>query len=134
MINGGSFLFDKKNMYMHMHQQFYFFFTLSVVCYCSVGYRSSAVAQKLFSQHKRNTVASSMDTQEDRERNEHCHGGEKHKEASVKLDIYNLEGGIFQWACEQREIVNERGEKVNTVHPYSAFWGKLLPAQLRHKF
>lgn len=107
--------------------------SLSVVCYCSVGYRSSAVAQKLFSQHKRRTncKGSSVDTEQDGETNGH---EEEHKEEASKLDIYNLEGGIFQWACEQREIVNERGERVNTVHQYSAFWGKLLPAQLRHKF
>lgn len=49
------------------------------------------------------------------------------------LDIYNLEGGVFQWACEGRELTNERGECVSTVHPYSSLWGKLLPSDLRHK-
>lgn len=87
------------------------------------------VAQKLFSRHKKRAAGSSADVQQSKTAAE-----ELSRTDANKLDIYNLEGGIFQWACEQREIVNERGERVNSVHPYSSFWGKLLPAQLRHKF
>ena len=88
------------------------------------------VAQKLFSQHKKRAGAStSVDVSESRAEHERANETD-----ARKLDIYNLEGGIFQWACEEREIVNRVGEKVNTVHPYSSVWGKLLPAQLRHKF
>ena len=49
------------------------------------------------------------------------------------LEVYNLEGGVFQWACEGRGMVNSTGEKVTTVHPYSMLWGKLLPYNLRHQ-
>ena len=114
-----------------------YFFYFSVVCYCSVGYRSSLVAQKLFSQYKKKTASeTSGDAQQrssDSDTKELADGEGMDKTGVNKLDIYNLEGGIFQWACEQREIVNNKREKVNTVHPYSSFWGKLLPTQLRHK-
>lgn len=86
--------------------------TFTVVCYCSVGYRSSNVAQKLLRAHK--------------------HSGGEGKGAEP-LRIYNLEGGMFQWACEGRGLTNEAGEKVPVVHPYSTFWGMLLPNNLRHK-
>ena len=95
------------------------------------------VAQKLFGQHKKKAASeTSVDVQQssDSDNKETAGAGEGMGKTDVsKLDIYNLEGGIFQWACEQREIVNNIGEKVNTVHPYSSLWGKLLPAQLRHK-
>ncbi len=84
--------------------------TPSVVCYCSVGYRSSNVAKTLFSKHKQSTGSS-----------------------DEILDVYNLEGGLFQWANERRGIVNNSGDKVATVHPYSLFWGKLLNYDLRHE-
>ena len=93
-----------------------------VVCYCSVGYRSSSFAQKLFSNHRKSIRPS-----------EHEDAHSRSSEQKDDLDIYNLDGGVFQWACEGREIVNEAGEKASTVHPYSSFWGRLLPAKLRHK-
>ena len=94
------------------------------------------VAQKLFSQHKKKVASDEISVDQSSNSGTAAVGAGEgmDKTADVtKLDIYNLEGGIFQWACEQREIVNDRGERVNTVHPYSSFWGKLLPAQLRHK-
>ena len=40
-------------------------------------------------------------------------------------NVYNLEGSIFKWANEGRELV--RGEEcVQTVHPYNDSWGHLL--------
>lgn len=76
----------------------------AVVCYCSIGYRSSDMAQRLFR-------AARTD--------------------NIPLDVYNMHGGIFQWAIEEREIVNEDGIKAAVVHPYSSVWGKLLPVKLR---
>lgn len=72
---------------------------LPIVTYCSVGYRSAALAQKL--------------------------------EAAGFTDVRNLNGSIFQWANEGRQLVNDRGEPVKTVHPYDAFWGRLLKPELR---
>jgi rhodanese-related sulfurtransferase len=45
-------------------------------------------------------------------------------------NVRNLEGSIFQWANEHRPLV--RGdERARTVHPYSAFWGRLLNDDVR---
>jgi rhodanese-related sulfurtransferase len=44
--------------------------------------------------------------------------------------VYNLEGGIFQWANEGREVY--RGaERVAKVHPFDRGWGRLLRKELR---
>lgn len=45
-------------------------------------------------------------------------------------DIYNLEGGLFQWANEGRPIF--RGsDQVHEVHPFNRIWGLLLRKDLR---
>ena len=74
------------------------------MCYCSVGYRSSIVADKL------KTFLKSSGTSSD-------------------VKVFNLEGGIFQWVIEGRGLEGEHKER---VHPYSSFWGRLLPSHLRH--
>jgi len=40
--------------------------------------------------------------------------------------VYNLYGGIFQWANEGRTIYDTAQQKTNAVHPYSSQWGKWL--------
>ena len=45
-------------------------------------------------------------------------------------NVRNLEGSIFQWANEHRPLVREN-ERVSTVHPYSALWGRLLADDVR---
>jgi rhodanese-related sulfurtransferase len=45
-------------------------------------------------------------------------------------EVYNLEGGIFQWATEGRPVYRD-GVRVKQVHPYDRFWGRLLPEELR---
>lgn len=44
--------------------------------------------------------------------------------------VFNLEGGVFQWANEGRSLVNQGGA-TSQVHPYNARWGQLLDAQHR---
>ena len=39
--------------------------------------------------------------------------------------VYNLEGSIFKWANEERPL-EQNGNVVQKVHPYSLYWGKLL--------
>ena len=53
------------------------------------------------------------------------------RDTNLPLEVYNLQGGIFQWAMEGRHIVDKEGERTSVVHPYSAVWGKLLPGRLR---
>jgi rhodanese-related sulfurtransferase len=51
-------------------------------------------------------------------------------------NVANLEGSIFEWANEGREVVRGQGEDaapVRAVHPYDATWGRLLDRELRQK-
>ncbi len=68
-----------------------------VVAYCSVGYRSSAVAERL-------------------------------QKAGVQ--VFNLEGSIFQWANEGRPL-EAGGRPADKVHPYNEKFGKMLDEKKR---
>ncbi|HEY9640496.1 MAG TPA: rhodanese-like domain-containing protein [Coleofasciculaceae cyanobacterium] len=69
-----------------------------IVVYCSVGYRSAKVAQRL-------------------------------QQAGFQ-NVFNLEGGLFQWANEGRSLVHA-GQPTQRVHPYSALWGTLVEQRNR---
>lgn len=71
-----------------------------VVLYCSVGYRSSALATALAK-----------------------------RGASGSGPVYNLEGSIFEWA-NQGHPVEGRNGPVATVHPFNRHWGTLLRREL----
>lgn len=68
----------------------------TVVFYCSVGERSSKLAE---------AVAKLVEPD--------------------KFNIVNLEGGIFKWHNEQRPVFNSQGLTTN-IHPFNAYWGRLL--------
>ena len=69
----------------------------TVVVYCSVGVRSSQLAQRV----------------------------QRTLEAKGATRVVNLVGGIFRWHNEGRGLV--RGSlKTDLVHPYDAFWGRLV--------
>jgi len=72
----------------------------TVVFYCSVGERSSRLAERVLSQ-----------------------AGGARAEA-----VYNLEGGLFKWHNEYRDVVAENGE-TTAVHPFDRRWGRLLVRQ-----
>ncbi|XP_062613827.1 uncharacterized protein LOC134275575 [Saccostrea cucullata] len=80
--------------------------SLDVICYCSVGYRSALVAQKLQDHVSKST-------------------GNDH------LSFYNMEGSLFKWANENRHMVDQKGEATKFAHPYNAVFGKLLNSELR---
>lgn len=72
----------------------------TVVAYCSVGWRSSKMAERLT--------------------------------AAGFTHVYNLEGSIFKWAREGRELVQgEKATRVHQVHPYSPAWAFLVAPELR---
>jgi len=73
----------------------------TAVFYCSVGWRSSDVAQRLSSTLTNQGVAAS----------------------------YNLIGGLFQWHNEERPLMSESGSKTEAIHPYNSFWGRLIDDQ-----
>lgn len=72
----------------------------TVVFYCSVGYRSSQIAEVL------DTAL---------------------KELGVSA-VYNLQGGIFAWHNENRALVNQSGA-TDFIHPFDSHYGKLLLRQ-----
>ncbi len=72
-----------------------------IVTYCSVGYRSSAVAERL--------------------------------QKAGCVNVYQLDGSIFQWANEGRPLVGSDGKKIAEVHPYNNRWGRLLDKHLHAK-
>ncbi|MBG1241851.1 rhodanese-like domain-containing protein [Nostoc sp. NZL] len=63
----------------------------------------------------------------------YCSIGYRSAKLAQQLDkagmkcIYNLSGGIFQWANEGRLIFKDE-HPTQLVHPYNAMWGKLLKA------
>ncbi|XP_063605469.1 uncharacterized protein LOC134780596 [Penaeus indicus] len=81
---------------------------LKIVCYCSLGYRSSDLARKL-------------KTQIDKVK------------PSTSLQIFNLEGSIFKWANEGRKLVDNYGNDTTYVHPYNMVFGMTLKKCL-HKY
>lgn len=69
----------------------------TVIVYCSVGVRSSALAERITPALK----------------------------TSGKSNVYNLTGGIFQWHNEKRPLT--RGtQSTRYVHPYNRSWGRLI--------
>jgi len=78
----------------------------TVVSYCSIGYRSSVVIEKLQEYYSKSGIRPAP-------------------------EFYNLEGSIFQWANEHRPMVDSNGQRTKFAHPYSAVWGKLLDKSLR---
>lgn len=71
-----------------------------VVLYCSVGVRSARLAARVQAALKERGAGA----------------------------IYNLEGGIFRWHNEARELVDDAGP-TERVHPYDDRWGRLVARQ-----
>ncbi len=79
-------------------------FDTPIVVYCSIGYRSAVVAQKL-------------------------------QQAGFS-QVFNLSGGIFEWANEHRpmfQLISQKLQLTTFVHPYNRTWGKLLREQNKRK-
>ena len=72
----------------------------TVVFYCSVGERSSRLAERVL-----------------------AHAAEIELAA-----IYNLEGGIFKWHNDFRDVVDASGE-TSAIHPFNRRWGRLIERQ-----
>ena len=48
------------------------------------------------------------------------------------MDIYNLEGAIFKWANEERDLLEPSGRPTNLAHPVDkAVWCRLMDPQVR---
>ncbi|MGS2724367.1 rhodanese-like domain-containing protein [Porticoccus sp. GXU_MW_L64] len=68
----------------------------TVVFYCSVGRRSSALASRLAAELPESSKA------------------------------FNLIGGLFQWHNEGGKLMDMEGETTNAIHPYNRYWGQLI--------
>ncbi|MFQ5626569.1 MAG: rhodanese-like domain-containing protein [Methyloligellaceae bacterium] len=69
----------------------------TVVFYCSVGVRSSRLAESVQAALKKQGARA----------------------------IYNLDGGVFAWHNEARALVNGQGV-TQFVHPFDTYWGQLV--------
>jgi rhodanese-related sulfurtransferase len=64
----------------------------------------------------------------------YCSAGVRSSRAAAKLiesghlNVFNLEGSIFQWANERRPVLKD-GKVAEVVHPYDERWGVLLDAR-----
>ena len=47
------------------------------------------------------------------------------------MSFFNLEGSLFKWANESRQMTNSEGCETKFAHPYNAVFGKLLNSDLR---
>jgi len=70
----------------------------TVVFYCSVGRRSSALASRVDSIIENSDAAAS----------------------------YNLTGGVFSWRNQERSLVDQSLQTTTKVHPYNFFMGRLI--------
>lgn len=68
-----------------------------VIFYCSVGVRSSELAERVSQALKDQGAAG----------------------------VYNLDGGVFAWHNERRALADGKGDTV-FVHPFDSHWGKLV--------
>lgn len=73
----------------------------AIVCYCSVGFRSSQLALAIATVEQRWLGR-----------------------------VHNLDGSIFRWASQGRQLVDQSGKPTESVHPYSSLWGNLISADL----
>ncbi|MEM9027020.1 MAG: rhodanese-like domain-containing protein [Pseudomonadota bacterium] len=72
----------------------------TIVFYCSVGERSSSMAQRV----------------------------QRFLTDRGAIAVHNLSGGIFRWHNEQRQLHNAEGA-TDYVHPYNTVWGQYVIRQ-----
>ena len=70
----------------------------NIVCYCSVGYRSSILVNRII------------------------------KLGHYPNNTFNLEGSLFKWAIENKDfLINSQGQSTQFVHPYNRIFGQAIP-------
>lgn len=53
------------------------------------------------------------------------------QELKSHIDVYNLEGSIFKWANERKDLVDPSGQGTTLVNTVSPFWGLLVYKEMR---
>ena len=77
----------------------------TVIFYCSVGYRSSKLAEQL------------MDD----------------PPGQLSSGFYNLQGGIFNWHNNQHPLIDQNGE-TDDIHAYNSKWSRLVTRKEKIRF
>ena len=47
------------------------------------------------------------------------------------MEVYSLEGAIFKWANERKDLVDPDGKDTDSIHTFDRFWGMLVDKELR---
>lgn len=104
-IDGALLLLPSTNVKIFLNQHEKKLMGKTVIFYCSVGVRSTKMANYLQAVLKKKGAA----------------------------QIYNLEGGIFAHANKEQRLVNKTGI-TKYVHPYDTHWGTLLNSKEMWRF
>lgn len=78
----------------------------TVLFYCSVGQRSSILAQNV---------------QDD-------------LTAAGSGPVYNLEGGLFKWHNDKLPLVTAGAAPTAYIHPYNSFWGRMVNDNTKKRY
>lgn len=81
----------------------------TVICYCAVGWRASIMSQRL------------LDKLEELEK----------QDTKPDMKVYSLEGAIFKWANESKEMVDPDGNSTPNVHGFDWIWQMLVNKDVR---
>ena len=73
----------------------------TAIFYCSVGVRSSILAERV----------------------------SDYVQDETQTAPFNLIGGLFQWSNDNRSMVSVSGEQTDAIHPYDAYWGRLIESR-----
>ena len=55
----------------------------------------------------------------------------KNQELKSHMGVYNLEGSIFKWANERKDLVEPSGQSTALIDTVSPFWGLLVYKEMR---
>ncbi|XP_073258506.1 uncharacterized protein [Porites lutea] len=82
---------------------------MAVVCYCAIGWRASIMSQRLLDELEK----------------------PENQDIKSSLEVYNLEGAIFKWANERKDLVDPDGNDTDSVHTFTRLKGMLVDKELR---
>ena len=80
-----------------------------VVCYCAIGWRASIMSQRLLDELEK----------------------PENQDIKSSLVVYSLEGAIFKWANERKDLVDPDGNDTDLIHCFNRFSGMLVDKELR---
>ena len=93
----------------------------NVYCYCSVGWRSSIMVEKI--------TDAIVEQNENRNANDSGNDNTKNEDKITKenvSNIKNVQGSIFEWVNQGYPVVNDDNQNVDKVHTYNKVWGLLV--------